>query len=86
MTGFPFTAEDMRRWLVSRGVDDTCPLCRHKEWQISEIGDIVGTLKTPDGKYQSSGQNMSVVPFVCANCGYVLLFGERFLNRMGVSR
>ena len=64
------THEDVRditlHWLKQTNLKPTCPVCKSETWKIGIVSEL------PDGLV--AGGIFRVIPLVCANCAYTMLF------------
>jgi len=59
------------KWLRSKWPNPVCPICTANNWQIAAIGEI---RDFSGGGLVVGGALIPVMPVVCNNCGYTLLF------------
>ena len=69
------------RFLVSKGLHG-CPVCSQGQFSVGPEHVIIST---PDPTAGEGGpvEGSAVVPVMCSNCGYTLLFGTRMLPNQG---
>lgn len=64
-------------FLVSKGLQG-CPVCSQGQFSVGPEHVIIST-PDPDAVEGAPVEGSAVVPVMCGNCGYMLLFGTRVL-------
>lgn len=65
-------------WVRSKWGDDgkPCPVCGWTAWAVQDLADLPIRSITDEGEYES----YPVVPLICRNCGYFLLFNALVID------
>lgn len=68
-------------FLVSKGLKG-CPVCTQGQFSVGPEHVLIST-PDPDQAEGAPVQGSAVVPVMCGNCGYTMLFGTRMLPDQG---
>jgi hypothetical protein len=68
-------------FLVSKGLHG-CPVCSQGQFSVGPEHVIIST-PDPDTLEGAPVEGSAVVPVMCGNCGYMMLFGTRLLPEQG---
>ena len=68
-------------FLVSKGLRG-CPVCSQGQFGVGPEHVIIST-PDPDTVEGAPVEGSAVVPVMCGNCGYTMLFGTRMLPNQG---
>ena len=68
-------------FLVSKGLHG-CPVCSEGQFGVGPEHVIIST-PDPDTVEGAPVEGSAVVPVMCGNCGYTMLFGTRMLPNQG---
>jgi hypothetical protein len=68
-------------FLVSKGLRG-CPVCSQGQFGVGPEHVIIST-PDPDTVEGAPVEGSAVVPVMCGNCGYTMLFGTRMLPNHG---
>ena len=58
-----------------------CPNCGWSEWDRGKPGHVPMTLMENDEPVVDMSKGITVIPWKCSNCHYVMLFWEPDTNR-----
>ncbi|HKO97087.1 MAG TPA: hypothetical protein VJU86_08850 [Pyrinomonadaceae bacterium] len=66
----PKQREKLTAWIEAKHKQGAynCPMCGEDEWNVKMIAT---SLPYSEGNIKLGGDTLPVVPFICANCGYV---------------
>jgi hypothetical protein len=67
--------------LISRGLQG-CPVCSRGQFSVGPEHVIIST-PDPDTAEGAPVEGSAVVPVMCGNCGYTMLFSSRVLPNQG---
>ncbi len=64
---------DLIEWLDEKWTrdDKNCPVCEHNSWSVQGAFELRGF---HGGSLVAGGDLQPVVPVICTNCGYTMLF------------
>ena len=65
------------QFLTSKGLHG-CPVCSQGRFSVGPEHVLIST-PDPDTEEGAPVEGSAVVPVMCGNCGYVMLFGTRLL-------
>ncbi|PWK98196.1 hypothetical protein [Hallerella porci] len=65
--------DDFLKKMNAQWQDKTCPICRAKNWQIEEGAYELREFQGGN-LVLGNGSIIPVVPIMCRNCGYTILF------------
>ncbi len=68
-------------FLVSKGLQG-CPVCAQGQFSVGPEHVIIST-PDPDAAEGTPVEGSAVVPVMCGNCGYTMLFGTWVLPNQG---
>ena len=68
-------------FLVSKGLRG-CPVCSQGQFGVGPEHVLIST-PDPDTVEGAPVEGSAVVPVMCGNCGYTMLFGTRMLPNQG---
>ena len=68
-------------FLVSKGLRG-CPVCSQGQFGVGPEHVIIST-PDPDTVEGAPVEGSAVVPVMCGNCGYTMMFGTRMLPNQG---
>ncbi len=68
-------------FVVSKGLHG-CPVCSQGQFSVGPEHVLIST-PDPDTAEGAPVEGSAVVPVMCANCGYTMLFGTRALPNQG---
>lgn len=77
----PEDAQKITLWINQHVPDMCCPVCQSPQPEVpaSDVIAALEVLRGMEGIYQSSS-SVPVVPLVCTNCGYILLFSAAMMG------
>jgi len=67
--------------LISKGLQG-CPVCSQGQFSVGPEHVIIST-PDPDAAEGAPVEGSAVVPVMCGNCGYTMLFSSRALPNQG---
>jgi hypothetical protein len=68
-------------FLISKGLHG-CPVCSQGQFSVGPEHVLIST-PDPDTAEGAPVEGSAVVPVMCGNCGYAMLFGTRMLPNQG---
>ncbi len=69
------------KFLTSKGLQG-CPVCSQGQFSVGPEHVIIST-PGPETEEDAPVEGSAVVPVMCGNCGYTMLFGTRALPNQG---
>lgn len=66
--------ERIKAALAEKAKVDTCPMCRHNEWTLVDLGQVSLSVQEQPGTFTLGGKTLPNVALICTTCGYTLLF------------
>jgi hypothetical protein len=69
------------QFLISKGLHE-CPVCSQGRFSVGPEHVIIST-PDPDTAEGAPVEGSAVVPVMCGNCGYTMLFSPRMLPDQG---
>ena len=70
-------SDQILEFLVSKGLHG-CPVCSQGRFSVGPEHVLIST-PDPDTEEGAPVEGSAVVPVMCGNCGYAMLFGTRLL-------
>ncbi len=74
-------SDQILNFLVSKGLHG-CPVCGQGQFAVGPEHVIISTPE-PDTLEGAPVEGSAVVPVMCGNCGYTMLFSTRMLPNQG---